>query len=1013
MPGWDGFVHGLEVIMLRRAEIFLALIVGMSTWSCASDALNEGCADICAKGSSCVNGVCKLDDGSCAEVCAKGSSCVEGVCKLDDSCDKPCEGVCCAKDEFCSLATGECELIIEEEIKDCSTCKAYETCVNNACVACPNVVCGDACCRAGWECDERFVCYDPSIIETDCQITGCGAGESCDDLYPTTCFSTCDDGRSTCGYQCCEDDQICDASKSGCYRQCDDSRDPCGYEQICCAANMLCSDDDVCVPDCAGQGKGALCGDVCCDLGSVCDSITKTCLADCSAQQTRCGSGDKQNCCDNASEICYNNACIKRGAPCSETLPCDSFSDYCDGVTSTCVDMNLSPTHCIYQPPVGQFTPEIQWRYGVSVLGSAIVINLTDDNGDNKIDEHDIPDVVFVDSRGYLTVLSGDDGSLLAKTPGNGYAYRNDLGAAKINDDEYPEIVVGSSEIGVGSSGTSKDSQNVVILNLLGTKGNYRLEVIQELAVGTTSYGNFTPADNSTDLHPSFVDVNNDKKPEIVTNRGIIGYNTSTKKYEFNCTLTPTWTASYGANYLDDIIVADLDGDGQAELISRNIYDNKCQIILPHSAFPASSAEFSDSAHHFAVADLTDDGKPEIVRVADTRNSKKGTVYTMYKAEISIWKPTKIAGNWSVERLRHAEIPIVPERAKEANCGTVAAPRDCDCLGADRTGFFCNAWGGPPVIADFDGDGKPDIGLASTWAYYVYRNDLSILWKDTKTQDWSSGRTGSSVFDFEGDGISEVVYRDELKLRVYAGPGDGAGGRKILFETTSTSPTITEYPLIVDVDNDGNTEIVMVSNEGVTAYRDTADNWIRTRRIWNQHSYHVTNINEDGTVPSPEKANWLVKGLNNYRQNVQTEGMFNAPNLVAVRLLHSLDNCAAGNILLHAEVANTGALGVPAGVVVNFYMRTPGLNSGVSYVGQGLTTEALGIGETTTVSLNWNRKVTAIGGSTLSDAELPGNLFFIVDGSASGQIGQPGAHNECHEDDNTLVDKRIEACPIN
>lgn len=355
----------------------------------------------------------------------------------------------------------------------------------------------------------------------------------------------------------------------------------------------------------------------------------------------------------------------------------------------------------------------------------------------------------------------------------------------------------------------------------------------------------------------------------------------------------------------------------------------------------------------------------------------------------------------------------MPERAKEANCGTVAAPRACDCLGADRTGFFCNAWGGPPVIADFDGDGKPDIGLASTWAYYVYRNDLSILWKDTETQDWSSGRTGSSVFDFEGDGISEVVYRDELMLRVYAGPGDGAGGRKILFETTSTSPTITEYPLIVDVDNDGNTEIVMVSNEGVTAYRDVSDNWIRTRRIWNQHSYHVTNINEDGTVPTPEEPNWLVRGLNNYRQNIQTEGMFNAPNLVAGSLMHTLDRCSSGIVELHAEVGNIGALGVPANVIVNFYLRTPGLNSGVSYIGQAKTSKALGIGEKTTVSFDWDRTVTAIGGSVKSNVNLPGRVFFIVDGSENGLIGGVGAHNECREDDNTSADTNVSPCPIN
>ena len=36
---------------------------------------------------------------------------------------------------------------------------------------------------------------------------------------------------------------------------------------------------------------------------------------------------------------------------------------------------------------------------------------------------------------------------------------------------------------------------------------------------------------------------------------------------------------------------------------------------------------------------------------------------------------------------------------------------------------------------------------------------------------------------------------------------------------------------------------------GVIVFEDVANKWTRTRRIWNQHSYHVTNVNEDATIP--------------------------------------------------------------------------------------------------------------------------------------------------------------------
>jgi hypothetical protein len=50
---------------------------------------------------------------------------------------------------------------------------------------------------------------------------------------------------------------------------------------------------------------------------------------------------------------------------------------------------------------------------------------------------------------------------------------------------------------------------------------------------------------------------------------------------------------------------------------------------------------------------------------------------------------------------------------------------------------------------------------------------------------------------------------------------------------------------------------------------------VQTRRIWNQHTYHITNVNPDGTIPSNEQNNWQVPGLNNFRLN--EFGQFEGP----------------------------------------------------------------------------------------------------------------------------------------
>jgi hypothetical protein len=85
--------------------------------------------------------------------------------------------------------------------------------------------------------------------------------------------------------------------------------------------------------------------------------------------------------------------------------------------------------------------------------------------------------------------------------------------------------------------------------------------------------------------------------------------------------------------------------------------------------------------------------------------------------------------------------------------------------------------------------------------------------------------------------------------------------------------------VVADVDNDGSAEIVVVSNETtddvagsptVQVIRDKEDRWIQARRIWNQHTYHVTNVREDATIPQHEPPHW--QQLNTYRTNAQIEG---------------------------------------------------------------------------------------------------------------------------------------------
>jgi len=196
-----------------------------------------------------------------------------------------------------------------------------------------------------------------------------------------------------------------------------------------------------------------------------------------------------------------------------------------------------------------------------------------------------------------------------------------------------------------------------------------------------------------------------------------------------------------------------------------------------------------------------------------------------------------------------------------------------------------------------------------------------------QTLDGSWASTGSAVFDFDGDGRAEVIYADEYKIHVYAG-ADGT----VLFETCNTDATLFEYPVVADVDNDGQADLVVVSNShyptfncddgsrttGVRIFGDKNGNWVRTRRVWNEHAYHVTNIAEDGTIPKIEAPNYKDSRLNNFRQNVQPSGEFFAPDLVA-----SVFPLCSGAYSLAARVRNIGEASVPAGVNIGIYAGDP------------------------------------------------------------------------------------------
>ena len=311
---------------------------------------------------------------------------------------------------------------------------------------------------------------------------------------------------------------------------------------------------------------------------------------------------------------------------------------------------------------------------------------------------------------------------------------------------------------------------------------------------------------------------------------------------------------------------------------------------------------------------------------------------------------------------------------------------------------------GPPTIADMTGDGVPEIGVAGSERYIVlavdsqhYASGMTPTFNDTlvwqqDTQDLSSNTTGSSVFDFNGDGEASIVYNDELLVRVFDGPtGD------VIFEAENPSVTALDNPVIADVNNDGAANIVVPSADfecgamfdecdqalaGLRVFGDADDNWVTTRRIWNQHAYSINHVDEDGTIPADPTPNYLDH--NTFRLNKLTEIEAQAaPDLLAEE--PTIDIGSACGFEIGFWVSNRGAIQVGPGIPVSVYAERDGERQ---LLASGETGAGLAPGESEYVELE--------GAASLSG---DGWTIAVVVDDDNGQ----STRNECDDDNNRIV----------
>jgi len=476
-----------------------------------------------------------------------------------------------------------------------------------------------------------------------------------------------------------------------------------------------------------------------------------------------------------ADQVCRYNTCVDPPEPCTANKDCPG-DKYCDVPNQECLPWGVGPgggsdPTCKRDPVPGVFFPGAQCEWlgppagdpypnHVNVLATPMVATFYASG------EFSSPSIVFT-SYNYT---DGGVQSCESSDPTNYY------GVIRIIDGRTcaqqatiaAPTVVASASVAIADIGGIDATPEIVAPRSDGGLVAWTLKPTGwEVLWQTASTFGDTLCDWAG---PSIHDLDDDGIPEILFYGNVYDNNGNALDESLGATIAP------GDGYIP--VAADIDGDGTVELVTgTEIYgwDKTLKKWQPKTALPGG-------AGHLAVADF-----------GTYTNGMNDRAHLDGIAEIALIR---------------------------AGVAHVYAIDGREVFTANLQGTTVGN-GGPPTIADFDGDGRVEFASAGATAYAVFDPDCSgtpdpttcasmttngVLWADI-SQDLSSNVTGSSVFDFDGDGRAEVVYGDECFTRVY----DGLTG-KVVYSRYRTSCTWYENPVIADVDADFNAEIVSTSN---------------------------------------------------------------------------------------------------------------------------------------------------------------------------------------------------------
>ncbi|MGC4023348.1 MAG: gliding motility-associated C-terminal domain-containing protein [Cyclobacteriaceae bacterium] len=455
--------------------------------------------------------------------------------------------------------------------------------------------------------------------------------------------------------------------------------------------------------------------------------------------------------------------------------------------------------------------------------------------------------------------------------------------------------------------------------------------------------------------------------------------------YAYDCNLNQKWKSTLLSSAPWQFGLADFDNDGKIEIYSRD------EIIDAHTGIRmVKGTDAANIVGEPLAVDMIGDSKLELVaglRIYSVNDLKRASLPSQDKGSLTLTasvssfyirqgqSSTSVA-DYNLDGFLDV-IASGSDGGQDANTTvflwdyhndpTGAAVKKyidknsasvfiAGCTNASCT-CYKNGWQngtGRINIADIDGDGNLNATYVSGKYLYALDQNWNLKWRVVVNEE-TSGYTGCTVYDFNGDGAAEVVYRDEQFLYIING-NDGS----VNTQQQCIARTQVEYPIVADVNGDGATELCVTcgfndalawanfcditysKNSCVRVFQSASIPWVPSRKLWNQHAYFNVNVNDDLTIPKYMQKPWLVWSTNSCYPGATTRPLntflnqtpllnsqgcpvYAAPDLQHYTPYFSIQQptCPSTDFKVTIGIVNNGDATLNAQVPVTFYSGDP------------------------------------------------------------------------------------------